>query len=120
MIEHAQVQLLQGELHAVAVTNAGGRVQTFMRCAACGVALWSHHSQLGTIIALVMAGTLDDPARFPPGAHLFTRSKQPWVSLPEGVTAAETHYDFQACWPADSLARLTQALQGDSGPAATG
>ena len=33
--------------------------------------------------------TLDDSASFTPNLHIWTRSKQPWIRLPEGVQALE-------------------------------
>ena len=51
-------------------------------------------------------GTLDDPAALPPDVHIFTRSKLPWVALPEDVRAFDVYYDTQKLWPASSLERL--------------
>lgn len=45
-----------------------------------------------------------------PGAHCFTRSKQPWVVIPPDVPASDGHYDAEAIWPSASLQRLTSAL----------
>jgi hypothetical protein len=42
--------------------------------------------------------------------HIFTRSKVPWVQLPEWVPAFEVYYDSKALWPAESLARLKAAM----------
>jgi hypothetical protein len=41
----------------------------------------------------------------PPNAHIFTRSKQPWVGLPAAVPAFEVYYDTKALWPKESLER---------------
>ena len=53
----------------------------------------------------VRVGTLDDPAQMPPDVHIFTRSKLPWVTLPEGVPAFEIYYETKKLWPAESLER---------------
>jgi hypothetical protein len=37
--------------------------------------------------------------------HIYTRSKLPWVALPEGVPAFEAYYDMKSLWPAESLQR---------------
>ena len=55
-------------------------------------------------------GTLDDPAALPPDVHIFTRSKLPWVRLPEGVPAFEAYYDTKTLWPAASLERRRAIL----------
>ena len=42
--------------------------------------------------------------------HIFTRSKLPWVGLPQDVPAVEVYYDMQKLWPAESLARRRAIL----------
>jgi hypothetical protein len=38
-------------------------------------------------------GTLDNPDLFPPDVHIFTASKQPWVTIPKGSPAFEEYYE---------------------------
>jgi hypothetical protein len=59
----------------------------------------------------VRAGALDRPSAIRPSAHIFTRSKLPWVALPADQPAFEVFYDYAAQWPAESLARRDAALQ---------
>jgi hypothetical protein len=33
-------------------------------------------------------------------------SKQPWVVIPEAMTAAHEYYDMEKTWPAEKWARL--------------
>ena len=73
------------------------------------VALYSHYTD--PVVAFVRAGTLDEPASVSPNVHIFTRSKLPWVVLPEGVPSFETYYDIDALWPAESVDRV-RALRG--------
>ena len=47
----------------------------------------------------------------PPDIHIYTRSKLPWVRLPEDALAVEAYYDSSEVWPAESLARM-KALFG--------
>jgi hypothetical protein len=54
----------------------------------------------------VRVGTLDDADRLPPGVHIFTSSKQPWVQLPGGVPAFEGYYRRSEVWSPESLLRL--------------
>jgi hypothetical protein len=53
----------------------------------------------------VRVGTLDNPHALKPDAHIFTRTKQPWVKLPPEVPAFEVFYDLPKQWPAESLTR---------------
>ena len=42
--------------------------------------------------------------------HIYTRSKLPWVELPESVPAFRTYYDTEKLWPAASLERRAAAM----------
>jgi hypothetical protein len=55
-------------------------------------------------------GTLDNPPSLPPDVHIDTRSKLPWVILPQGVPAFEAYYDSKKVWPAASLERRRALL----------
>ena len=57
------------------------------------------------------AGTLDDPSSVAPDVHIYTRSKLPWVELPEGVPAFEVYYDVGELWPEESLSRLRAVIE---------
>ena len=76
-------------------------------CGACSTALWSrYHAPPGDTL-FVRGVTLDDPDTYTPDVHIFTRSKLPWVVLPENARAFPAMYgDFAAVWAADKLARF--------------
>jgi hypothetical protein len=104
LIEADRVELLAGEPKAVDVPRDDGSSQRIHRCPTCGVAVFSEYGR--PEILFVRAGTLADPSRVQPDAHIFTRSKLPWVALPEAVPAFEVYYDSKQLWPAASLERL--------------
>jgi len=68
-------------------------------------ALWSNYGGATDRLRFVRVGTLDTPGDLPPDIHIYTRSKLPWVRLPEGVTAVEAYYDSKSLWPEASLTR---------------
>ena len=104
--ETEHVELTQGELiDQVVPTGSGGR-QTIRRCAQCGVALWSHNSRLGTLMAAMRVGTLDNAASLTPDAVIYTASKLPWVALPPDIPAFEESYDPKTLLPQERLDRL--------------
>jgi hypothetical protein len=104
VIEAGHVELLAGEPSEVAVPRDDGSEQSVFRCPECALAVWSTYGW--PEIRFVRAGTLDDPASVAPDAHIFTRSKLPWVTLPESVPAFDVYYDSKTLWPAESLARV--------------
>jgi hypothetical protein len=110
LIEADRVELLSGEPVAVDVPRERGE-QRIYRCPTCQLALFSLYTR--PEVRFVRAGTLDDPSSVSPDVHIFTRSKLPWVTLPESVPAFEVYYDTKALWPPASLERL-EALMASS------
>jgi hypothetical protein len=104
VIETDRVEVTEGETLAVTTPSESGTGQIIHRCSACHVALWSHYGGR-TKAAFVRAGTLDKPNPIKPDAHIFTRSKLPWVSLDGGAPAFDVYYELDQLWPADSQAR---------------
>jgi len=104
LIEADRVELLAGEPQPVSVPREDGSEQKVWRCPTCQVAVYSQYTR--PEVRFVRAGTLDDPASVAPDAHIFTRSKLPWVELPEDVPAFDVYYDTKKLWPAASLERL--------------
>ena len=116
LIETDRVRLSRGAPSAVLTPSDSGKGQTVMRCPTCHVALWSHYAGMGPRFAFVRVGTLDAPARVAPDIHIYTRSKLPWVVLPDNVPAVEEYYSRSHQWPADSLARHAAVLARDAPP----
>jgi len=110
LIEADRVELEGEPLHAVDVPRDDGSAQTIHRCSTCEVALFSLYSS--PRVWFIRAGTLDDPAAVAPDVHIFTRSKLPWVALPEGVPAFEELYERESVWPPASLERLAALRAG--------
>lgn len=112
LIETSEVELLSGELRAVDTPTESGRGQIFMRCPTCLATLYSHYAGAGPAVAFVRVGTLDDPKQVPPDIHIFTRSKQPWVGLPDDALVMEAFYKYGDHWPKESIARREAAVAG--------
>ena len=110
MIEADRVTLTGGEPELVHTPSASGMGQHIARCPRCRIALWSHYAGSGPLTRFVRVGTLDEPDALPPDIHIFTTSKQPWLTLPADTPVMPEYYDRARYWPADSLARW-QALK---------
>ncbi len=75
----------------------GGAIGTVHTCATCLTRLHTINSSRPGIV-IVRAGTLDDSASLEPKAHMWVRSKQPWMTIPEGVRTYETQPEIQGDW----------------------
>jgi len=104
LIERDYVETLAGEPERVAVPRSEAKRQQIYRCPVCTTAVWSTYTRKSVLF--VRAGTLDDPSAVEPDVHIFTRSKLPWLTLPESTPVFETYYDTQKLWPRASLDRL--------------
>ena len=89
-------QLLLTE-EAIAVTGpvvrydregTGGRISQQRVCGVCHTRIYNTNT-IRPGVAVVRAGTLDDSHLVDVVAHIWTKRKQPWLVLPEGVP----------CWP---------------------
>jgi hypothetical protein len=107
LIEADRVEV-SGELEPVEVPREKGARQRIYRCPVCQIAVYSEYGR--PQVRFVRAGTLDDPASVSPDVHIFTRSKLPWVVLPDTVPAFEVYYDSKTLWPPASLERLEAIL----------
>jgi len=96
-----QCQRLTGSAFAINLVMPRGAVQLLagrpeadgkglVRCPDCLALLWATHPAMDDATLFVRAGTLDESERIVPSAHFFTRSKHPWIALPEGVPAYDT------------------------------
>jgi hypothetical protein len=104
LIEADRIELLGGEPEPVDLPRDDGSTQRIYRCPTCQIAVYSEYGR--PEVRFVRAGTLDEPSSVAPDVHIFTRSKVPWVTLPESTPAFEVYYDSRTLWPAESLERL--------------
>ena len=110
MIETDRVQLLSGDVVVIDTPSQSGKGQRISRCPKCGIAVWSNYGGAGDIIRFVRVGTLDEPASLPPDIHIFTASKQPWLTLAHDKPIETEYYKASERWPAESLERRAALL----------
>ena len=92
------------------LTAGSGKHHDVFFCDRCGTYVWSRYHIAPGDALFVRAGTLDDPTAVRPDVHIFTRSKLPWVDLPQGVPAFESIYKIEEFWSAESKERLRRDL----------
>ena len=92
-------RLTKGEPRLAQKIADSGRTVTRWLCPDCGCWVVSSPqpgAAPGAMIRRVRGGTLDDTSWLKPTAHFWTRSKQPWVVLPEGGEVFATQPDLDA------------------------
>ena len=104
VIETDRVEVLSGAAQPVDVPRDDGSSHTIFRCPTCQVAVFSHYGHRG--FRFVRGGTLDQPTEVRPNVHIYTRSKVPWLTLPEDARAFNGFYKKENVWPPESLERL--------------
>jgi hypothetical protein len=109
LIETDRLELISGAPASYAMPTDSGRPHRIFRCPSCQTAVWSEYGGIAAL-RFVRVGTLDDPSAMPPDVHIYTRSKLPWVMLPQGVPAFEAYYSTRELWPAESLERRRAAV----------
>jgi hypothetical protein len=111
LIERSCVALLEGSQEPIRVTmpTESGRPHDIYRCPQCQSALWSDYGRRGVMV-FVRVATLDRGNDIVPDAHIYTRSKLPWVQLPPGARSFDVYYDMQKEWPRASLERRAAIL----------
>lgn len=89
VVAEADFRLTRGEVNTFTLKSEAGRTKLGGFCSQCGTRIYNKTDwRPGTIS--VKPGTLDDTGSLQPQIHLWTRSKQGWVAIPEGVEAYET------------------------------
>ena len=96
-----------GDLSVTELPTGSGAGRDMYACAVCGTQLWTTYRR-ASYMPGIRAGTLDDTSTVCPGAHIFTKDKQPWVILPTDAPAFEVNYDRHDVWPSESLKRFEE------------
>jgi hypothetical protein len=85
--------LLQGQLKTWVRRSDSGRTVTTTFCPECGTRI-TGRSELYKGFVNVRPGTLDDRSWLQPTGSYWTREKQPWLKLQDGLKVHETQPDL--------------------------
>jgi len=107
LIETDRCSVLGGEVATREIPTQSGQGQRVSSCAACGTLLWSHYAYagIGDAVRFIRVASLDDPNALPPDIHIFTQSKQAWLSLDSATPQSAEFYSAGELWPQASLDR---------------
>ena len=89
VVNDAAFRMTGIEPRLIQATADSGRVKTRWLCPECGCWICGE-STSDDGLRRVRTGTLDDTSWLRPTVHFWTRSKHPWVALPEGDQIYET------------------------------
>jgi hypothetical protein len=109
--ESDRVTVTQGELTEHTVEAGSGGDHTICRCSDCGTAVFSYYPRVGRLGTGIRVGSFDDPDAFTPTAIVFTESKMPWVTPPEGIPAFERYYVPNELLAPDKWGRLAALVE---------
>lgn len=85
VVRKSSFELESGEPRTFTRTAASGRLLACVFCPSCGTRIYHEPAYMpGTLN--IKPGTLDDTSWLVPDLHAWTKSKQPWVPIPDGAT----------------------------------
>ena len=90
VVNEADFRLTRGEAKTYASKSDAGRAKLGAFCPGCGTRIY-HKPEWRKGTVSVKPGTLDDTSTLKPDIHIWTGSKQPWITIPEDVEAHEKH-----------------------------
>lgn len=107
LIESDRVEVQSGEVEMIQTPTNSGSGQRISRCPTCKVALWSHYAYpgIGSAMSFVRVGTLSAADSLRPSIHIFTVSKQPWITLDSSIPSVPKFYKASEYWSLSSLER---------------
>ena len=111
-LEPENIKIISSNLTTHNMPAGSGQRHIVKRCAHCATGIISHYGPKDTL-SIIKVGTLDDPNLMPPDAHVFTKDKLDWVTLPKGIPSFEKFYDFEATWSKESYLRLSKVRKNN-------
>jgi hypothetical protein len=102
VIPQAHFTITQGTPKMFARQTARSKIMECWFCPDCGTRLYHVPGGAAYPNRNIKPGTLDDTSWLVPTIHFWTRSAQPWVRIPDGVTRHDTQPDelgWTTNWP---------------------
>lgn len=103
VIGEKELIIESGELKSATVTTGSGAGCDLNFCTTCGTFIWVKYRYHKVPVIAIRTGTLYDCAEVAVQAHIFIKSKLPWVSIPEKTPQFNEAYDRNEIWPDISL-----------------
>ena len=105
--------IVEGEVSSTErKAGSGASCKTYF-CIKCGTYVYADYDSAVRRLT-VRTKTLDNPEKFPPQVHIFTKNKDPWLNLSDDVICFKEMYDPKKIWPEESLNRYNKYLKTNS------
>ncbi len=88
VVKEEDFRITEGEVKTFESTSDAGRAKLGAFCPDCGTRIY-HKPEWRKGRVSVKPGTLDDTSGLKPDIHIWTASKQPWITIPEEVEQHE-------------------------------
>lgn len=88
---------ISGELDSGDFISPSGAQSRIFGCSVCKARIYAV-SNAREGFASLRCGTLDDSASFVPAAHIWVKSKQPWITLPDDAITMDEQPRSQEDW----------------------
>jgi hypothetical protein len=108
VVRREALELVRGQLQEYSVELPDGRRKRGKFCGRCATRLWGEPIKLPGL-AVLRPGTLDDTSWLHPIGHIWTRSAQRWVRIPDDAL------NFSKQPEGDEIAALVRAWKERTG-----
>ena len=88
MLPASGLRIVQGTPSECLLRADSGAAKHAMFCGRCGTRLYNRNEAMPSTVNL-KPGTLDDTSVVAPQMHVWTASRQPWVSIPDELPSFE-------------------------------
>lgn len=86
-----------GDMAEGGFTQPSGARARLFACPHCQSRIYAANDTRPGVVT-IRAGTFDHSKSLVPDVHVWTKSKQPWIAIPEGTDAMETQPDSVEGW----------------------
>ena len=94
LVAKEALRLVRGQPDEYSIELGDGRRKGSNFCRSCATRLWGRSR--AEELAILEPGTLDDTSWFSPVGHIWTRSAQPWVQIPDDTLRCPQQPDDEA------------------------
>jgi len=102
---------VHGETSTVTNPTPSGSGYDAHFCPNCATIIWSKYHFVDIPVISLRGGTLDETEMAQPAYHIFVRSKQPWVILPDDTPVFDGWLEPTEAWSKTTLNKIEEMTQ---------